>query len=77
MRRNVFQCDEKYQNYVEELQSRGWELDNPADADVPIPSTCNFICKNLSKLKFAIVFDRHVNHLRGSQHLSNKVLYTY
>lgn len=71
MRGTVFQCDEKYQNYVEELESRGWTLAS-GEEDRPVPSACDFICKNLSRLKFATVFDRHVNHLRGSQHLSNK-----
>jgi hypothetical protein len=75
LRGDVFQCDEKYENYIEELKSRGWELE-ASDPGLPVPSSCSFICKNLSKLKFATVFDRHVNHLRGSQHLSNKAFLT-
>ncbi len=79
----VFQCDSKYQNYVEELTSRGWVRDNEEEREKngersgTIPANCLFICKNLSKLKFATIFDRHVNHLRGSQHLSNKVHYIF
>lgn len=40
---------------------------------ITIPSRCVFIWMNLSSIKFPAVFDRFVNHLRGSQHMSNKV----
>jgi hypothetical protein len=38
-----------------------------------IPARCSFIWMNLSSIKFPAVFGRFVNHLRGSQHMSNKV----
>lgn len=42
-----------------------------------IPKDCMLIWKNLTKIKFASVFDRYVNHFRGSSHMSNKVTHTF
>ena len=70
----LYRCDSKYGNIIAELSSRGWVRENcDGDERTPISSQCNLLWLNLSQIKFAVVFDRFVNHFRGSQHLSNKV----
>jgi hypothetical protein len=74
-----FICDEKYENVISELARRGWELIKESmDQGKQQCSTadCRLIWKNLTKVKFPMVFDRYVNHFRGSSQLSNKVSHT-
>ena len=97
-----FFSDDKYQNIINELESRGWvrvyhtqfasatetstdehcsvgsiekkSHNNHILTNIPIiPSQCSFMWLNLSQVKFPSVFDRFVNHFRGSQNMSNKV----
>jgi hypothetical protein len=69
-----FLCDEKYENVIQELQARGWSLVTTADDRAQqVPTDCKLIWKNLTKIKFQSVFDRYVNHFRGSSQMSNKV----
>lgn len=63
-------CDSKYENIIFELGRRGWSLLPESDS---VPSTCSLLWKNLSKIGWGGIFDRYVNHIRGSQHMSNKV----
>lgn len=67
-------CDKKYENIIIELEKRRWKL--LCDCDT-IPSSCHLLWKNLSKIDWGSVFDRFVNHVKGSQHMSNKVLYMF
>mmetsp|Transcript_12320 Transcript_12320/g.18674 ORF Transcript_12320/g.18674 Transcript_12320/m.18674 type:complete len:544 (-) Transcript_12320:9-1640(-) len=69
-----FVCDEKYQNIIAELESRGWVKleDGPH-----VPPNCSLIWKNLSKINFGLTLGRYVNHIRGIHHLSNKSYLAY
>ena len=69
-----FICDDKFDVIIEVLEARGWIrcLDYER-----IPSNCSIIFRNLAQIKFPAVFDRYVNHMRNSQHLSNKALLAY
>jgi hypothetical protein len=74
-----FLCDEKYRNVIDELQERGWSLVTATGTEgeksgEQIPKDCQLIWKNLTKTKFQSIFDRYVNHFRGSSQMSNKVL---
>ena len=69
-----FICDEKYENVIQELGRRGWELTTEELEKGKQPMDCQLIWKNLTKIKFSIIFHRFVNHFRGSSQLSNKVL---
>lgn len=71
---STFICDDKFEVIVNALTTRGWI--RCFDYDI-IPSTCKLIFRNLSNIKFPAVFDRYVNHMRNSQHLSNKALLAY
>jgi hypothetical protein len=71
-----FLCDEKYENVIVELGRRGWELTTEElerGKQQDTSADCRLIWKNLTKIKFPMVFDRFVNHFRGSSQLSNKV----
>lgn len=69
-----FWCDDKFQNVIDSLIKRGWNRDN--GINMPSPE-CKFIWKNLAGLKFGMIFSRLVNHLKGTQHLSNKAFFAY
>ena len=66
-----FLCDKKYQNVILELQRRGWSLLNTTEDEeedgqgVVIPRDCLLLWRNLSKIKFASVCGRYVNHIKG------------
>ena len=70
----LFVCDDKYDVIISSLQELGWQRCQDYEM---IPSSCRFIFRNLSNIKFSAVFDRFVNHFRNSQHLSNKALFAY
>lgn len=69
-----FLCDDKFNAIIDCLEERGWTRCYEYDR---IPSSCQIIFRNLAHIKFPAVFDRYVNHMRNSQHLSNKALLAY
>jgi hypothetical protein len=66
--------DDKFSIIASELQSRNWKKHDTNYNDHP-----GLIWTNLAKLDFHSVSDNSsiVNHLRGSQNLSNKALLAY
>lgn len=66
-------CDEKYENVIQELGRRGWELATEDQERDRQSMDCQLIWKNLTKIKFSVILNRFVNHFRGSSQLSNKV----
>jgi hypothetical protein len=66
--------DDKFSIIASELQSRNWKKHDTNSNDHP-----GLIWMNLAKLDFHSVRDNSgiVNHLRGSQNLSNKALLAY
>ena len=70
-----FVCDLKYENVIEELVRRGWFLSS--EDSNRNTSQIQLIWKNLTKIKFQQVWNRFVNHFKGSSHLSNKAILSF
>jgi hypothetical protein len=73
-----FCCEDKYGVIISALEARGW-IHEPLgfDEKLVLPADCELIWCHLQRLQFAGVFGRLVNHLRGSNHLSNKAFLLY
>ncbi len=61
--------DDKFDVLVEEFLKRKWSLTDDKEA-------CDFLFTNLRNIAFSYTFPDKtiINHLKGSHHLSNKVL---
>ncbi len=73
-----FYCDDKFEVVLQELNSRGWKR------EVNYTSSCNLIWTNLRNVNWDDIsanpnpdHKQIVNHLHGSQHLSNKSFLAY
>ena len=69
-----FICDDKFEEVIKDMTRRGWRRHATTGM---LSSDCELIWRNLASTHFQSVFGRHVNHFRGSQHLSNKAFLTY
>ena len=71
----VFCCDDKYAEVVRILTERGWTrtaLNYDEKKKAVLPKDAELVWTHLHSLHFDAVFSRVVNHMRGSQHWSNK-----
>lgn len=80
-----FCSDDKYSEIILELLERGWEkIPLTTDSEtfakkkkMILPSECSLVWIPLVKVPFSGIFSRTVNHLKGSQHFSNKAYMSY
>lgn len=76
--KKLFCCDDKFDAVIACLDARHWRRlpyeVRPADKKMVIPADVQLIWANLTSIEFRGVFRRLVNHMSGSNNLSNKAL---
>lgn len=73
-----FFCDDKYGEVIAYLQELGWTLvKDAADLESEESSGQQLLWTNLKKVDWSSVGSKTINHLHGSQHLSNKAYLAY